>query len=141
MPHLINKFGSGINLDNINEIDLQLNKHYLNNQFFNDKLTSRWLSVLFLQNEMISRISSPSEKFIDFNQNNANYFSVTCIQALNQIFMKTYKDKIDVFQHKYFKEARTRFSISHWMKSYFLLRSDKPEEFMQELKSADLEMV
>ena len=31
MPHLINKFGSGINLDNINEIDLQLNKHYLNN--------------------------------------------------------------------------------------------------------------
>lgn len=79
IPHLIHKFGSGINLDNIDEIDLQLYKHYLNNQFFNDKLTSRWLSVMFLQNEMISRISSPSEKFIDFNQNNNNYFSFTCI--------------------------------------------------------------
>ena len=54
---------------------------------------------------MLNKIA-PNSSRISYDKKNMNYLNVASIEGLNQVFLKMYKDKMEIFRNDYFKDHR-----------------------------------
>jgi tetraacyldisaccharide-1-P 4'-kinase len=54
---------------------------------------------------MLNKIA-PNSSRITYDKKNMNYLNVASIEGLNQVFLKMYKDKMEIFRNDYFKDHR-----------------------------------
>ena len=125
-------------IDNIHQ---QLYQNYLNRQLLNDRFSERWLGVLYYQVQMMKilalKLNDPQVNM----PKGVNYLSTATLAPLDKIFQDIYKGRLDKFQQGYFSSPKDNKQINNrWAELYFMLRSDKQDKFIQELKNQDLSL-